>query len=1256
MHHARLLSRLFTILFPFSIVLFAALNVSAQNCAPAPSGLVSWWTAEGSAKDSSGNTNNGTLQNGATFTTGKVGQAFSFNGNSQYVTVPDSPSLTQSQEITVEAWVRPAELPTGEWMSVVTKDNPGSGPYHLLVRRDGSVSWQVVTSAWVEINSGTDRISPGGFSHIAGSYNAATGAFCVYVNGKATCTQLSGSMRTNSNALKIGGDLYNSLFFKGEIDEVSIYNRALSTSEIQAIFNAGSAGKCNVTAPQQRPLIFIPGIMGSSLDSDLRSNVWPGAVDGLFIDHGILTLDPNKQHINVIPKDAIYSVSFPHLPSKIIYEPLLTYLKTTGGYHEYNVNGDPSRRTTAGCDYANQRGNNPNLFVFAYDWRLSNTDDNVAKLKDYIGCIQRFYPNTKVDILTHSMGGLLARRYILDNPNDHAVDKLITIAAPWLGAPKAINVMKTGEYDKDLNIIIIKSTLRSISEFFPSVHQLLPSRFYFALGGHPYVKNGTIFKDYDQFATAFDADFPHSNPVNTNAKPFHDNTGQDDWRTDQSGVKYYHIYGQKRAADTVGTVYSTTITSRGLSGAKTYEFFNTGTVRGDGTVPLLSAERRGIGPGLDLNAPGATLKLFANSNPAIDDLFDHTGLTQNLSVQNYILSVLTSTQQGQAASAEANEPTITPAYYLRSIGAPAVMVMDNFGNTTNPLADLSDGGIPSVTTFKMGDKAAMVITPTDQTYTVTLRSDNDPIVLEITKGTDIDTSQAVRYQDLSLPVGVTAMLKLTPEGVGSLQYDADGNGTFETTVTPTVSVNGTTAQDVTPPTVSVSETRQQSLTVVTLAASDNESGVKAIYYSTDGSNFQLYTNPFNVDPYRKPVIYTFADDNVANRSGLITFQLTAPASTLQFNAATYSVNEGDGRATITVTRAGDASGTATVDYATVDNPAAVRCDDTTTLPGVAFARCDYATTVDTLTFAPGETQKTFTVPIIDDGHVEGAETVQLRLSNVTGATPGAQSTATLTIIDNDSAAGANPIFQTDFFVRMQYLDFLSREPDAAGMAAWVATLNNCAPNDPTCDRVQVSANFFRSQEFQLKGLFVFKFYKVSFGRMPHYAEIVSDMRGVTGTTTPELLAKKAAFTSAWAQRQEFKSAYDSLSNAAFVGALMDRYGLQQITTPNPATPDDASQAAKVTLTRADMISRLDGGALSRAQVVRALADSNEVAAAEFNPAFVAMQYFGYLRRDPETQGYSDWLRTINANPTDFRSMVNGFVNSSEYQLRFGRTN
>jgi pimeloyl-ACP methyl ester carboxylesterase len=622
-------------------------------------------------------------------------------------------------------------------------------------------------------------------------------------------------------------------------------------------------------APPARPLIFIPGLMGSSLDSDslIRSNLWPGVVS----DHNSLTLDPAKQQTNLIPVEAIG-----HVTSVVIYDPLLNFLRTTGGYREYLVNGDPARRTTAGCDLG-QSSNHPDLFVFAYDWRLSNSE-NVAKLKDYVGCVQRFYPGTKVDLLTHSMGGLIARRYIITNPADHAVEKLVTIAAPWLGAPKAINVMETGEYD-NLNKLIFKSTLRSLAEYFPSAHQLLPSPQYFALGGRPYVKDGTLFRDYDQFATAFNSEFPRSLPA-TDGKTFHDRPGQDDWRADQSGVTYYHIYGQRPVADTISAVTNTTVTSRGLFGSKTYHVFNTTFTRGDKTVPVLSAERRNAGAGIDLNAPGATLKLFDGPISLGADYYEHTGLTRNPNVLNYIRSILKPSPPAAPPWAESGAPAAAsaaaPAYYVRVVGAGSVLVADAASHTTDPLADLSDDGVPDVTTYRAGEKSALVVAPADQAVSITARSDGDPMSVEISKGSDVDTSEAVRYQDLSLPAGVKLQLKFGPSGLESLKYDADGDGTFESTVAPTASASGAAAQDTEPPQLAASQTPHGSSAILTLSATDVGSGVKAIYYSTDGSNFLPYTGALTFAAPGKRVVYAFADDNVANRSQLLTVKVPFP--------------------------------------------------------------------------------------------------------------------------------------------------------------------------------------------------------------------------------------------------------------------------------------------------------------------------------------------------------------------------------------------
>jgi hypothetical protein len=248
---------------------------------------------------------------------------------------------------------------------------------------------------------------------------------------------------------------------------------------------------------------------------------------------------------------------------------------------------------------------------------------------------------------------------------------------------------------------------------------------------------------------------------------------------------------------------------------------------------------------------------------------------------------------------------------------------------------------------------------------------------------------------------------------------------------------------------------------------------------------------------------------------------------------------------------------------------------------------------------------------------------------------------------------SNPIDCPEFFVRQHYLDFLNREPETGGLAAWLSVLNNCTVGDQVCQheqRLTTSAAFIRSAEFQLKGYFVFRFYRTAFDRLPDYSEIAANMQSVTGQTPDDVYSRKATFTNSFVQRAEFASLYNGLPNADYVAALLNRYGLASIITPDPAHPDGAG---KVTLTQAELVSRLDASTLTRAQVLRAIADSDQVFQIEQKRVFVAMQYYGYLRRTPEPAGYNAWLDYLNAHPEDTHEMVRGFVDSIEYRSRFG---
>src|SRR6266568_5319105 len=370
---------------------------------------------------------------------------------------------------------------------------------------------------------------------------------------------------------------------------------------------------------------------------------------------------------------------------------------------------------------------------------------------------------------------------------------------------------------------------------------------------------------------------------------------------------------------------------------------------------------------------------------------------------------------------------------------------------------------------------------------------------------------------------------------------------------------------------------------------------------------------------------------------------TSAVSTLQFSQASYIVGEGDQRVNLTVTRSGDTSGTATVSYATIDDASLQNCN---VFNGIASPRCDYIVTIGSLQFAAGETSKSFSVAIVDDSYAEGTESFTASLTNPSGASLGSQSTTTVMITDNETTNGPNPINNTNFFVRQQYIDFLGREPDPGGFAAWVGVINGCAPHDTSCDRVHVSQGFFQSPEFQVRGYFIYRFYPVSFpnvsgsdpagyGHKPDYAQFVPDLSRVSGfLDANQLEAAKVAFIADFMGRSAFVARYGATTNTQFVDTLLST---AQVTVSASA--------------RQGWIDGLNNSSQTRAVVLRAIVESTEVYNKYYNPAFVIMQYFGYLRRDPDA-AYLAWIQALNQN-NDHRGMIVGFVNASEYGQRFG---
>jgi N-acetylneuraminic acid mutarotase len=258
------------------------------------------------------------------------------------------------------------------------------------------------------------------------------------------------------------------------------------------------------------------------------------------------------------------------------------------------------------------------------------------------------------------------------------------------------------------------------------------------------------------------------------------------------------------------------------------------------------------------------------------------------------------------------------------------------------------------------------------------------------------------------------------------------------------------------------------------------------------------------------------------------------------------------------------------------------------------------------------------------------------------------------LYDSGAASFANPIDDAQVFVRQQYLDFLNREPDADGLAYWTNEIAKCG-SDARCiheRRIGVSAAFFIEQEFQDSGYYVYRFYKASFGRQPNFAEFTSDRSKVIGGSSLE--ANKQAFADEWVQRPAFQQAYsNTMNNTEVVNKLFENAGLAaSLYDPQRQQEIQAMNAGRSrALILRDVIEIPD---------FKNIADPNDPRYSElkqisqYNPAFVLMQYFGYLHRDLDQNGYDFWLDIVNnREPNNYRGMVCSFITSSEYQLRFG---
>ncbi|HYY93844.1 MAG TPA: DUF4214 domain-containing protein, partial [Pyrinomonadaceae bacterium] len=261
-----------------------------------------------------------------------------------------------------------------------------------------------------------------------------------------------------------------------------------------------------------------------------------------------------------------------------------------------------------------------------------------------------------------------------------------------------------------------------------------------------------------------------------------------------------------------------------------------------------------------------------------------------------------------------------------------------------------------------------------------------------------------------------------------------------------------------------------------------------------------------------------------------------------------------------------------------------------------------------------------------------------------------------------TASTSNASDATSFFVSRHYSDFLARDPDAAGLQFWTNDIESCGASTACREvhRVNVSAAFFLSIEFKETGFLVYRAYKASFGDLlgkpvpVTFQQLMTDAQRVgrnvvvnQGNWQQQLETNKQAFFLGWVQRPAFVARYAGMSAAEFVDTLNQNTG-------GVLSADE----------RNALVNQLGANntTAGRAAVVRAVAENATLQQRETNKAFVLMQYFGYLRRNPDDapdsdfNGYNSWLTKLNQFNGDFvqAEMVKAFITSIEYRQRFGQ--
>ncbi len=1115
------------------------------TCTTAPPGMISWWDAEGSARDIRGE-NNATFN--GTYAAGKVTQAFNLNGSDQYVSAPDAPSLRPTS-LTLDGWFNFTSV-SGTRVLIAKTAGTGTSESYFIAYLSGSIAGAVGGPGGLgPILFSNFTPTPGTWYHIAYTFDDATDTQAIYINGVQVATGTTTATPTyDSHPVTIGAEYENEslqFFFPGLIDEAEIFNRALSQTEISNIFNADSAGKCKPRCASA-PINLVSWWDGDD-DAGDRQGTNHGSMPPSGAGFGTgkvgraFTFDGSQNPVTV-PDNFSLDVQTFTIDAWV-------FQTARDGAEDIIVNKEvvlSGSNSTTQYEMAIKGTFNPfpnsipagNLVVFVGGISGLPNDD-----QGWVDSFGQVPLNTWTHVAMSYGSGTLSIYVngVLTRQVTGLTGTVTTTNGPFRIGARNPNTGYPGDAFNG-SIDEVEFFDRALSS--PEIQAL----------------NNAGFAGKCKQCTPVPGNLTLWYPGDAHAREIVNNGNMG---TLESGVGY--------AIGKVGQAFSFSGTGGvsipdALASHFTNQFMLSAWVNAtDLTNSPLILSKFGGGQNayeLELLSDGSVRSNISGDGTSLDSLISSTGL------------VTTGKWYHVATTFNGGDWRI----YLNG-----VQVASKVSAITSIF--------PSTATLYIGR---------DNTTTHFFNGRIDEAQL---------TNRAFTQTEIQsiVAAGASGMCKGNATGGGAVQVQAgDATVIFNNTAS-NGRIDYQTLDTYQPGPMPFGY--NSPLEVADVSTTVTFTGTTRVCFNLQASQFDV--------PFTQLRILHLEGNDLVNRTSLSQPSTrTLCADVTSFSPFVIAQN------TIAPT-----SASLTLSGRVVDAGGAP-------LPGV-IVELSGAKQGRTITDADGR----FRFAGLTAGEFYS---VTPELANFSFSPQARSLSLTGNFAEATFTASANPLVianpvDTDmYFVRQQYLDFLGREPDEGGLQYWTSRISECGA-DADCirqRRIDVSAAYFMSDEFQETGSFVYRLYKASYGAMPTYQQFTADRSRVAGGDSLE--ARKAAFLDEWVARASFKQAYpDTLTPENFVVRVMSYMGYP------PRTGDWESY-----------VLMLKSGS-TRAQVLGRIIEDIGFRQREYNRAFVLMQYFGYLRRDADEGGFNFWLDVLeNRVPGNYRSMVCAFLTSSEYQRRF----